>query len=124
MPRPEIDPELFIKWDAELNEAEKGLPHILANPAAHAKIHDVGLASKWLKHELEQANVESDKVERFFNAFSQKAFMAPDVWSLAVKTIEIFKSKFTAPQEVAPNFDISEEDRKQLFETYTKVHVE
>lgn len=127
MPRPNIDPELLAKWDSELTEGEKNLPsgmaHVYANPAVRAKLHEIGLAGKWLQAELEKDKVEEEKIEKFCFAFGQRCFMAPDVWELALKTVDLFRRQQLAnPPAIHVTRDCPEDERTKLFEIYTKVH--
>lgn len=125
MPKPEIDKELLEKWNQELSLAESQLEHLVANPVVHAKLHEVGLAGKWLKHVLISEEVSLDKATQFFNLFCQKSFAVQDVWDLAVKTVTAHR-QFQAAKKNPPysTVEIPENERQELFDRLTRVHSE
>lgn len=125
MPKPEIDPALLDTWEKQLNEAESQLEHVLANPVLHAKLHEVGLAAKWLRHVLVSDNVPKEKADQFFALFSQKAFAVPDVWELAKKTIEVNRQFQNAKKNLPyPTAEVESDTRDELFNKFTRVHSE
>jgi hypothetical protein len=130
MPRPQhLDAEQLAKWEAELTQTEEnpppGMELIYKNPLVRGKIHEIGLVGMWLKSELQTAGVDQEKIDKFIYAFGQKCFMAPDIWDLAVKTLDLFKKT----QNMNPLFahitrDLPEEERQAIFQKYTHVHKE
>lgn len=130
MPRPTDCEEQLTKWDAELTAAEEnpppGFEHVYANPQVRAKLHEIGVAGKWLQAQLEAIGVEDEAtIKKFCFAFGQRCFMAPDVWDLAAKTVELYKKNKKAaetPDHVTREFP--SEEAKALFEEFTRVHPE
>jgi len=132
MPRPTDIDEQLAKWDAEVAAAEASMPADLviayANPQVRAKLHEINVAGKWLRAELQKVEVDEEKLNKFCFAFGQRCFMAPDVWDLALKTVELLKkNQATVAANAPPPYitrDYPEEERKALFEKYTRVHSE
>lgn len=128
MPRPTDCDEQLAKWDAELTAAEEnpppGFEHVYANPVVRAKFHEIGVAGKWLEAQLHTIGVDDeDKIKKFSFAFGQRCFMAPDVWDLALKTVELYKKNQTTVEDSTyVTRDYPSETAKALFEEYTKVH--
>jgi hypothetical protein len=125
MPKPQIDPELLAGWNQELSAAEVQLEHLVVNPVLHAKLHEIGLAGKWLKHVLVSDNTPPDKVTQFFALFCQKAFGVQDVWELAVKTFDAHH-KFQEFKKNPPytTVEVPLAERDELLERLTRVHSE
>lgn len=112
-------------WTQELTAAESQIPHLIANAVIHAKVHEVGLAAKWLKYVLVSDNVPEDKANQFFGLFCQKAYAVPDVWELAKKTVETNRQFQQAKKNPPyPTAEVTSEERDELFNKLTRVHSE
>ena len=130
MPRPEIPQELLDQWEAESTAAEQAVhPDLmvaLANPAVKAKMHESSVAVKWLRNEFQKLKVDEARMAQFCAAFGQRCLMAPDVWDLAVKTVDIYKSNRDKLAAAAPpphkTRDLPPEEARALYEHYTRVH--
>lgn len=128
MPRPDdLDPELVAAWEADIASTftpPPGLEVAFANPDIMSRFREADLAGRWLKAKLAAIDTDADKIDKFFVAFSQRVFQAPDMWGLAQKTIELYQKTVDAAA-AAPTFSsmgLPEEERKALFEKYTQVH--
>ena len=129
MPRPEIKPELLAEWEAELDAAEAnpapGMKHIYSNPLVRNKLREVALSGKWLEIQLREAGCDDEKIGKYCFSFGQRCMMAPDVWELAKKTVVIYQTQGNVPAPATHvTRDLPDEEKKQLFEEFTKVHPE
>ena len=129
MPRPTDCDEQLAKWDAELNLAEEnpppGFEHVYANPQVRAKFHEIGVADRWLRVQLEAMGDDEEKIKKFCFVFGQRCVMTNDVWDLAVKTVELYKKNKAAGEAVAyVTRDFPSDEAQALFAQFTKVHSE
>lgn len=132
MPRPEIPQETLAQWEAEVTAAEDAVhPDLMltfANPNVKAKMHESSVALKWLKNEFKKLDVDDARTTQFCAAFGQRCLMAPDVWDLAQKTVDIYKSNRDKLAASGPpphiTRDVPPEEARALYERYSRIHPE
>lgn len=141
MPRPnDLDPEFLKDWEKRKKDLIANCPpemaHLYANPAVRDKLLEINLAGHWLHTELAKKGVEDDKIQRLCFVFGQKCMMAPDVWNLAQKTLDVFMRGYNRAMENAQqqqkaaeeehkivyDYGFSDDEKKALWDHYCRFH--